>query len=191
MEGFDGTNGIVKNLVSGSLNQVTSLVRDILLMVRPVPKNAPEANGGRGKPWQWSRERKLTSNKRDNNSFPSWLKQKDRKLLQASAPTKGVVADVVVALDGTGNFTHIKDAISAAPQLSTKRFVIYIKKGIYHEYVEISKKKWNIMMIGDGIDVTVISGNRSFIDGWTTYRSATFGKFSILIYCHILFLWST
>ncbi|CAN4084818.1 unnamed protein product [Withania somnifera] len=173
IEGFDGTNGIVKNLVAGSLNQVTSLVRNILYMVRHLPKKASEANGGRGKPWQWSRERKLTSYKEDNNSFPWWLKQNDRRLLQA-APTKGVVADVVVALDGTGNFKRIKDAIPAAPQLSTKRFVIYIKKGIYKEYVEISKKKWNIMMIGDGIDITVISGNRSFIDGWTTYRSATF-----------------
>ncbi|KAJ8562442.1 hypothetical protein K7X08_011733 [Anisodus acutangulus] len=173
IDGFEGTNGLVKNLVAGSLNQVTSLVRDILYMVRPIPKNAPEANPGHGNPWQWSRERKLTSNKEDNHSFPSWLKRKDRRLLQA-APTTGVVADAVVALDGTGNFTRIKDAIAAAPQLSTKRFVIYIKKGIYNEYLEISKKKWNIMMIGDGIDVTVISGNRSFIDGWTTYRSATF-----------------
>ncbi|KAH0652524.1 hypothetical protein KY289_030202 [Solanum tuberosum] len=176
-EGFDGTNGLVKNLVAGSLNQVSSLVRDILLMVRPVPKKnvfASEANARRGKPWQFSRERKLTSKEEDNNSFPSWIKRKDRRLLQASSPTKGVVTDVVVALDGTGNFTRIKDAIDAAPQLSTKRFVIYIKKGIYKEYVEISKKKWNIMMIGDGIDVTIISGNRNFIDGWTTYRSATF-----------------
>ncbi|WMV36969.1 hypothetical protein MTR67_030354, partial [Solanum verrucosum] len=81
---------------------------------------------------------------------------------------------VVIALDGTGNFTRIKDAIDGAPQLSTKRFVIYIKKGIYKEYVEISKKRWNIMMIGDGIDLTIISGNRNFIDGWTTYGSATF-----------------
>ncbi|MCE5167548.1 hypothetical protein HAX54_009656, partial [Datura stramonium] len=122
IEGFDGTNGLVKNLVAGSLNEVTSLVRNILYMVRPVPKNAPVAKGGHGKPWQWSRERKLTSNKEDDNSFPSWLNQKDRRLLKAAAPTKGVVADVVVARDGTGNFTLIKDAIAAAPQLSTKRF---------------------------------------------------------------------
>ncbi|KAK4793584.1 hypothetical protein SAY86_024019 [Trapa natans] len=32
------------------------------------------------------------------------------------------------------------------------------------------------MMVGDGMDVTVISGNRSFIGGWTTFRSATFGE---------------
>ncbi|EEF46193.1 Pectinesterase PPE8B precursor, putative [Ricinus communis] len=66
------------------------------------------------------------------------------------------------------------DAVSAAPDYSFRRYIIYIKKGFYNEYVEIKKKKWNLMMIGDGMGVTVISGNRNFIDGWTTFRSATF-----------------
>ncbi|KAK4396789.1 Pectinesterase/pectinesterase inhibitor PPE8B [Sesamum angolense] len=86
----------------------------------------------------------------------------------------GVVADAVVAADGTGNFTSIEEAVHAAPDYSSRRYVIYIKKGVYKEYVEISKKKWNIMMIGDGMDATVISGNRNYADGWTTYRTATF-----------------
>ncbi|KAB1203939.1 Pectinesterase/pectinesterase inhibitor PPE8B [Morella rubra] len=30
------------------------------------------------------------------------------------------------------------------------------------------------MMIGDGMNATVISGNRSFVDGWTTFHTATF-----------------
>ncbi|XP_027177368.1 pectinesterase/pectinesterase inhibitor PPE8B-like [Coffea eugenioides] len=166
MEGFEGTNGIVKNLVAGSLNQLTSLVTDVLRMVHPIPDS--KSNGGSGGGGRTG-GRKLTSRK--EFEFPSWLKSKDRKLLQAN----GVQADVVVAQDGTGKFTSVNDAISAAPEQSTKRFVIYIKKGVYKEYIEISKKKPNIMLIGDGMDVTVISGNRSFIDGWTTYRSATFG----------------
>ena len=85
-------------------------------------------------------------------------------------------ADVVVAADGTGNFTKIMDAVLAAEDYSMKRFVIYIKRGVYKENVEIKKKKWNLMMVGDGIDATIISGNRNFMDGWTTFRSATFGK---------------
>ncbi|KAF9593367.1 hypothetical protein IFM89_022066 [Coptis chinensis] len=36
------------------------------------------------------------------------------------------------------------------------------------------KKKWNLMMIGDGMDATIISGNQNFINGWTTFRFATF-----------------
>lgn len=179
-EGLDGTNGIVKALVAGSLDQVTSLLYDILSNVKPTPTAAPpkagsspaggKKIGGGGGGGGRSGGRKLIPT---NDGFPDWVKSHDRNLLQAA---NGAMADVVVAADGTGNFSTIKDAINAAPELSSKRFVIYVKKGVYKEYVEIGKKKWNVMMIGDGFDVTVISGNRNYIDGWTTYRSATFGK---------------
>ncbi|XP_052183974.1 pectinesterase/pectinesterase inhibitor PPE8B-like [Diospyros lotus] len=165
MEGFDGTNSIVKSLVAGSLNQVTSLVKSILTQVRQEP-NPPSKRGSPGTGGGHPPGRKLTA----GDPFPQWLKPSDRKLLQAN----GVAADVVVAADGTGTFTKLMDAVSAAPDYSSRRYVIYVKKGIYNEYVEIDKKKWNLMMVGDGIDVTVISGNRSYIDGWTTYRSTTF-----------------
>ncbi|KAK6126695.1 hypothetical protein DH2020_039564 [Rehmannia glutinosa] len=171
-EGFDGTNSFVKNLVAGSLDQITSLIYDILSNVNPTPtappKGGPSTGGKGGGGGGRSGDRKLIDN---GHQFPDWLKSRDRNLLQAA---NGAMADAVVAADGTGNFTTIKDAIVAAPEYSKKRYVIYIKRGVYKEYVEISKKKWNIMMIGDGVNVTVISGNRNFIDGWTTYRSATF-----------------
>ena len=32
------------------------------------------------------------------------------------------------------------------------------------------------MLLGDGINRTVITGNRSVVDGWTTFNSATFGE---------------
>lgn len=105
--------------------------------------------------------------------FPPWVKPGERKLLQAA---NGVSFDAVVAADGTGNFTKVMDAVLAAPNYSMQRYVIHIKRGVYNENVEIKKKKWNLMMVGDGMDATIISGNRSFIDGWTTFRSATFGK---------------
>ncbi|KAK7265499.1 hypothetical protein RJT34_33119 [Clitoria ternatea] len=148
MEGFEGTNSIVKGLVSSGLGQVVSLVKRLLTQV-VVP--AKDELGNKGK-------------------FPSWVKPKDRKLLQAN----GVVADVVVAADGSGKYAKIMDAVVAAPDYSMKRYVIYVKKGVYVENVEIKKKKWNIMLVGDGMDATVISGSRSFVDGWTTFRSPTF-----------------
>lgn len=151
MEGFEGTNSIVKGLISGGLGQVSSLVQQLLSQVHPAVADH-----------SWSKKAR----------FPSWVKQRERKLLQAN----GVAADVVVAADGTGNYAKVMDAVVAAPDYSMKRYVIYIKRGVYNENVEIKKKKWNLMMIGDGMDATIISGNRSFIDGWTTFRSATFGN---------------
>ncbi|KAJ9538470.1 hypothetical protein OSB04_031203 [Centaurea solstitialis] len=150
MDGFDGTNSFVKTVVGGSLQQVTSLVSEILGMVREIPSDHPTTS---------------------TTTSPGWLKPKDRKLLEGN---NNIAADLVVAADGSGNFTRVTDAIAAVPDYNSRRFVIYVKKGVYKEYVEISKKKTNIMMIGDGMDLTIISGNHSFIDGWTTYRSATF-----------------
>lgn len=172
LEGFDGTGNIVKALVSGSINQLSSLIQNILHMVhlapRPIHGSNSRANGAR--PGGGGR-RLLMAKNDDEHEFPSWIRSKDRKLLQ----TTGVLTpNVVVAQDGSGNFSQIMDAIEVAPSHNTDRFVIYVKKGVYEENVEIKRKKTNIMMYGDGMDVTIITSNHSVVDGWTTYRSATF-----------------
>ncbi|PON52542.1 Pectinesterase inhibitor domain containing protein [Trema orientale] len=102
-----------------------------------------------------------------------------RKLLQAGLG--GVVLSdvVVVNRNGTGNFSSISDAVAAAPNNTaisntSSYYVIYVVGGVYEEYVSIPRNKQNLMLIGDGINRTVISGNRSVVDGWTTFNSATF-----------------
>ncbi|XP_059294690.1 pectinesterase [Lycium ferocissimum] len=105
------------------------------------------------------------------NGFPKWIKRRDRALLQA--PLNETKIDLVVAKDGTGNFSTINEALSVAPNSSNTRFVIYIKEGAYYEYIEVVRKKSMIMFLGDGIGKTLIKGNRSVVDGWTTFRSAT------------------
>ncbi|KAK9282367.1 hypothetical protein L1049_005284 [Liquidambar formosana] len=85
--------------------------------------------------------------------------------------------------DGSGNFTTINDAVAAAPSntnASNGYFLIYITAGVYAEYVSIPKNKGYLMMIGDGINQTIITGNRSVADGWTTFNSSTFGRNSSL-----------
>ncbi|KAL9666466.1 hypothetical protein QQ045_000799 [Rhodiola kirilowii] len=84
---------------------------------------------------------------------------------------------------GVGNCTTINEAIGIAPNSSLTRFVIYIKEGDYYEYVNVSKKKTNIMLVGDGAGKTVIKGNRSVVDSWTTFRSATLAKALTNICC--------
>ncbi|KAI3773168.1 hypothetical protein L6452_04371 [Arctium lappa] len=103
--------------------------------------------------------------------YPRWVKRSDRRLLQVAV--NETVFDLVVAKDGSGNFTTIGEALNAAPNSSTTRFVIYIKAGAYYEYLEVINKKRMIMFVGDGIGKTLIKGNRSVVDGWTTFRSAT------------------
>ncbi|CAM8933190.1 unnamed protein product [Rhodiola kirilowii] len=84
---------------------------------------------------------------------------------------------VTVSQDGTGNFTTITDAVNAVPnntQAGNGYFLIYVTAGVYEENVLIAKNKRYLMMIGDGINQTIVTGNRSVVDGWTTFNSATF-----------------
>jgi pectinesterase len=52
--------------------------------------------------------------------------------------------------------------------------VIYVKAGTYKENVEIKLK--NIMLVGDGIGKTIITGSKSVGGDATTFNSATLGK---------------
>lgn len=46
-----------------------------------------------------------------------------------------LTADIVVAPDGTGDFTKIQDAINAVPSnQKDRRTVIYLKNGLYRHY---------------------------------------------------------
>ncbi|KAG5053840.1 hypothetical protein GLYMA_03G029100v4 [Glycine max] len=101
--------------------------------------------------------------------FPKWVKPDDRKLLQSSSPASR--ANVVVAKDGSGKYTTVSAAVNSAPKNSRGRYVIYVKGGIYNEQVEVKSK--NIMLVGDGIGKTIITGSKSVGGGTTTFRSAT------------------
>lgn len=114
-----------------------------------------------------------------DNAFPTWVSPADRKLLGASPR-----ADFVVANDGSGDYRTISEAVAESVKLrngTDKRFVIYVKAGVYRENVEIKRRMKNIMMLGDGKDATIVTGNKNVRDGSTTFRSATFGKFASLI----------
>ncbi|PNX57987.1 pectinesterase, partial [Trifolium pratense] len=82
-----------------------------------------------------------------SGQFPSWIHRNAQQLLKRKE--KDIVFDVVVAKDGSGNFTKVVDAVNAAPSSSTKLFIIQIKRGVYYENVEVAKN--NIVMIGQGM----------------------------------------
>ncbi|XP_073025842.1 pectinesterase-like [Primulina eburnea] len=103
--------------------------------------------------------------------LPSWISPVDRKLLQKSA--SDIKADLVVAKDGSGKYKTVAEAIAAAPDKSKTRFVIYVKKGTYKENVSVGKNKKNLMIVGDGMNSTIITGDLNVVDGSTTFNSAT------------------
>lgn len=107
-------------------------------------------------------------------------KSRGERILDEMESSGIIVNDsVIVSRDGTDNFTSIGAAIDSAPNNTKPEdgyFVIYLRKGHYKEYVVVPKYKKNIMLLGDGINKTVITGKHNFVDGWTTFNSSTFGK---------------
>lgn len=106
-----------------------------------------------------------------NEMFPRWVGPIERRLLGEEGKEG---ADVVVAKDGSGQFKTISEAIKTVPLKSKKRYVIYVKEGVYEENVVMSKHVWNVMIYGDGMDKSVVSGKLNFMDGTPTFSTATF-----------------
>jgi pectinesterase len=105
---------------------------------------------------------------------------KTERILKESE-SQGILLNdfVIVSPYGTANHTSIGDAIAAAPNNTKPQdgyFLIYVREGYYEEYVIVPKEKKGILLVGDGINKTIITGNHSVIDGWTTFNSSTFGK---------------
>ncbi|XP_020578782.1 LOW QUALITY PROTEIN: probable pectinesterase/pectinesterase inhibitor 46 [Phalaenopsis equestris] len=106
----------------------------------------------------------------------NWMSNADRRVLKSSGDLK-YNANVVVARDGSGKYKSITAALAEAPKKSSKKFVIYVKKGVYYENVRVEQNMWNVVIVGDGMDATMVSGRLNFVDGTPTFSSATFAVF--------------
>ncbi|KAG4146646.1 hypothetical protein ERO13_D05G171600v2 [Gossypium hirsutum] len=151
---LDGLQGSVRTLMEPGLSDLISKARTSLAILVSVSPTKTEFD-----------DDPLTG------GFPSWLSSKDRKLLQA-LPNE-IKADVVVAKDGSGNYKTLGEAVATAPDKSKTRYIIHVKKGTYKENVEIGANKKNLMIVGDGMNSTIITGSLNVIDGSTTFKSAT------------------
>ncbi|KAL1357869.1 probable pectinesterase/pectinesterase inhibitor 59 [Arachis hypogaea] len=156
--------------VSSKNTNVTEMVRNSLainLDFVKMMKQQPQANRALAEAEVEGEEEEA------EDDFPSWFSGHERRLLQSSA----IKAHVVVAKDGSGNFKTVQEALNAAAKrtVKTSRFVIHVTKGVYKENIEVEKNNDNVMLVGDGMRNTIISGSRSSQDGYTTYSSATAG----------------
>lgn len=78
-------------------------------------------------------------------------------------PARAAVApqpDAVVAADGSGRFTSLQEAISAAPMRTdpaAPRWVILVKPGTYTERVYVQRERGNIHVLGEDAATTVLT----------------------------------
>lgn len=107
----------------------------------------------------------------EREDFPEFISTPRRKILQAGAANPP--PNAIVSQTGGGQFKTINAAISSIPPKNNRTFVILIKAGVYKEYVEIPRRVNNVVLIGEGPTKTIITGNKNFIDGIGTYKTAT------------------
>ncbi|KAG5130698.1 hypothetical protein JHK84_037095 [Glycine max] len=168
IDGFGEAGEALKTSVVNNLKNSTEFTSNSLAIVTWLNKAASTVN-----------LRRLLSTTLPHHHHmvePKWLHSKDRKLIQKDDNLKRK-ADIVVAKDGSGKFKTITAALKHVPEKSDKRTVIYVKKGVYCENVRVEKTKWNVMIIGDGMNATMVSGSLNFVDGTPTFSTATFAVF--------------
>ena len=92
-----------------------------------------------------------------------------------AAEQRGVLYDLVVAKDGTGDFDNIQDAINAIRDYKPEgRQRILVRKGVYEEKVIVPSYKTNITLIGEDRDSTILvwhdHANMRTETGWPAFR---------------------
>ncbi|MCW3805576.1 pectinesterase family protein [Plebeiibacterium marinum] len=81
---------------------------------------------------------------------------------------------VVVAIDGSGDYTTIQEALNHCKAFRDYEQVIFIKDGIYHEKVFIDSFLTNIKLVGESKENTIITySDHAGMPGIGTFNSYT------------------
>jgi pectinesterase len=80
-------------------------------------------------------------------------------------------ADIIVAADGSGTVKSVQEAIDKVPENNKKRFVIFIKPGIYKEQIKIPATKPFISFLGENAEKTVLTFNLTNKEAGSTSAS--------------------
>ncbi|PNY08310.1 pectinesterase [Trifolium pratense] len=113
----------------------------------------------------------------DRDGYPSWLSTSDR-IVVSQLQSGGMQPNAIVANDGSGQYTTVTDGINSYPTNFQGTYIIYVKAGIYQEYVTVDQSKHNILLYGDGPTKTIITGNKNKNQGLSMPETATFTTFA-------------
>jgi len=102
-------------------------------------------------------------------------------LLISNMASAGYQTEMTVALDGTGDFTSIQEAIYATKSYPPDEPVtIHIKDGIYKEKVEVFSWNTRLSLIGESRDDTIITLD-DYFDKIDKGRNSTFHTYTVKV----------
>ncbi|XP_030459738.1 putative pectinesterase/pectinesterase inhibitor 28 [Syzygium oleosum] len=174
LDGFQNTTGNAGHKMREILKSSTQLTSNILAMVDEISLALAKMNLPNFKRKLLSDGNNVIGHGDDFSIWPPMLLGKRKLLSKRVADLK---PNLVVAKDGSGRFRTINEALKHIPLKSNKTFVLYIKAGVYKEQVVFDKKMTNLMVVGDGPTKTRISFDKNYVDGTTTFRTATVSVF--------------
>jgi pectinesterase len=80
----------------------------------------------------------------------------ERQRVHSESPREQI--DITVALDGTGQFKSVQDAIMSVPSGSpNKPIVIHIKPGVYKELIYVQHEKRFYRLVGEDAEKTILT----------------------------------
>ncbi|XP_059638024.1 pectinesterase 3-like [Cornus florida] len=106
--------------------------------------------------------------------YPNWVSGGKYRRLLLEEEEAVMEPNVTVAKDGSGDFRSIMEAVNGVPRKSEFMYLIYVKEGVYVENVVVGKDMWNVMVYGDGMNRTIVSGSLNHVDGVPTFNTGTF-----------------
>lgn len=112
--------------------------------------------------------------------FPVWAGKNGIKLTSAETSDKKKDNYYTVALDGSGDFTKIQDAINACPSFPYEKVTVFVKNGIYNEKVRIPEWNTHIALVGESKENTIITFDDNF-SKINTGRNSTFLTYTLLV----------
>jgi pectinesterase len=88
--------------------------------------------------------------------------------------------EMTVALDGSGDFTSIQEAIDATKCYPYERITIHVKDGVYREKVEVYAWNTLVSLVGESRDGTVITFD-DYFDKVDKGRNSTFHTYTLRV----------
>ena len=110
------------------------------------------------------------------DAYPNWKKKYDLSQKDSSSnPFK-----IVVAKDGSGDYTSVVEAIKNTKAFPYDRITIFIKNGVYKEKVKIHEWNQNLSLVGESKENTIITYD-DYFNKLGLGRNSTFYTYTLLV----------
>ena len=110
------------------------------------------------------------------DNYPQWKKKYNPSNKKASKDA----FDMIVAQDGSGDYTSIVEAINNTKAFPYDRITIFVKNGIYKEKVKIHEWNQNLALIGESKENTIITYD-DYFNKIGLGRNSTFHTYTLLV----------